>query len=109
RVGLDRWRALAAGTRVVGRAWLDPARLARRLGGLLGEVALVLAGRSDRKPDAADRRFLDETWRDHPLYRRWMQAYLASREAVLGLVDEVDLDEKSRERGRFPLTLLLAA
>jgi polyhydroxyalkanoate synthase len=108
-VGLDRSQTLAAGTRVLGRALLDPAQLARRLAGLLGEVALVLAGRSDRKPDPADRRFLDETWRDHPLYRRWMQAYLASREAVLGLVDEVDLDEKSRERGRFALTLLVEA
>ena len=108
-VGLDRSQTLAAGTRVLGRALLDPAQLGRRLGGLLREVALVLAGRSDRKPDPADRRFLDETWRDHPLYRRWMQAYLASREAVLGLVDEVDLDEKSRERGRFALTLLVEA
>jgi hypothetical protein len=100
-VGLDRSQTLAAGTRVLGRALLEPAQLARRLAGLLGEIALVLAGRSDRKPDPADRRFLDETWRDHPLYRRWMQAYLASRDAVLGLVDEVDLDEKSRERGNY--------
>src|SRR5215813_9304237 len=108
-VGLDRSQTLAAGARVLGRALLDPAQLGRRLGGLLGEVALVLAGRSDRKPEPADRRFVDETWRDHPVYRRWMQAYLASREAVLGLVDEVDLDEKSRERGRFALTLLVEA
>jgi poly[(R)-3-hydroxyalkanoate] polymerase subunit PhaC len=108
-VGLDRSQTLAAGARVLGRALLDPAELTRRLGGLVGEVALVLAGRSDRKPEPADRRFLDETWRDHPLYRRWMQAYLAWREALLGLVDEVDLDEKSRERGRFALTLLVEA
>src|SRR5262249_31689717 len=42
-VGLDRSQTLAAGTRVLGRALLDPAQLARRLGGLLREVALVLA------------------------------------------------------------------
>jgi len=108
-VGLDRSQTLAAGARVLARAFLDPAQLARRLGGLVGEIALVFAGRSDRKPEPADRRFLDETWRDHPVYRRWMQAYLACREALLGLVDEVDLDEKSRERGRFAFTLLVEA
>ena len=79
---------MAAGARVLGRALLDPAELTRRLGGLVGEIALVLAGRSDRKPEPTDRRFIDETWRDHPVYRRWMQAYLAWRDAMLGLVDE---------------------
>jgi len=108
-VGLDPSQTLAAAARVLGRGLLDPALLTRRLGGLVREVALVLAGRSDRKPEPADRRFFDETWRDHPVYRRWMQAYLEWREAVLGLVDEVDLDEKSRERGRFALTLLVEA
>src|SRR4029450_10760279 len=94
---------------VLARAFLDPAQLTRRVGGLVGEVALVLAGRSDRTPRPPARRFLDETWPDHPVYRRWMQAYLACREALLGLVDEVDLDEKSRERGRFAFPLLVEA
>jgi len=36
-----------------------------------------------------------------------MQAYLVDATAVMRLVDEVDLDPKSRERARFALTLLV--
>src|SRR5262249_29063338 len=74
-----------------------------------GGLPLAAAVGPNATPAPPARRFLDETWRDHPVYRRWMQAYLAWREALLGLVDEVDLDEKSRERGRFALTLLVEA
>ena len=55
------------------------------------------------------RRFADPAFREHPGYRRAMQAYLAWRDAVLGLLEELDLDSKSRERGRFALTLLTEA
>src|SRR5262245_65871481 len=48
-VGLDRSQTLAAGTRVLGRAWLDPAQLTRGLGGLRAERALVHAVPADRK------------------------------------------------------------
>jgi len=38
-----------------------------------------------------------------------MQAYLVERNTLLGLVDDVELDHKSRERARFALSLLTEA
>lgn len=38
-----------------------------------------------------------------------MQTYLAFRAAVHALIDEVDLDPKSRDRARFAITILTEA
>ena len=45
----------------------------------------------------------------NPVYRRLMQAYLVEARAALDLVDDVDLDAKSRVRARFALSLLTEA
>src|SRR5262249_55555243 len=74
-----------------------------------GELWQIARGTSARAPDATDKRFTDVAFRDNAFYRRLMQGYLAWRDALHGLVDDVDLDRKSRERGRFALTLLTEA
>jgi len=108
-VALDNSQLLAAGGRVVVRSLLSPKALGRSFAGLGRELWQVAAGTSTRAPDAGDRRFADPAFRDGPLYRRLMQAYLAWRHALHRLIDELDLDVKSRERGRFALTLLTEA
>jgi polyhydroxyalkanoate synthase len=108
-VALDRSQLLAAGGRVLAGALRSPAVLARSLAGLGQELGRVAAGTSTRAPDAADRRFADPAFRDGRLYRRLMQGYLAWRQALQRLVDEVDLDPKSRERGRLAVALLTEA
>jgi polyhydroxyalkanoate synthase len=108
-VAMDRSQILAAAGRVAARALARPRPLLRRTGALAQELAQVVVGKSDRQPHASDRRFTDVTFREHPLYRRVMQAYLAWREAVLGLVGELDLDAKSQDRGRFALSLFTEA
>jgi polyhydroxyalkanoate synthase len=76
------------------------ARLAR-------EVAGVVAGRSEVSPGKGDRRFADPTWNDNPLYRRLMQAYLATCHAVDEVVEGADLpDWRDRERARFVAAVL---
>src|SRR5215831_15169725 len=100
-VALDRSQLVAAGGRVVARALASPRVLARSASALLAELGAVAAGRSTRMPDTGDRRFADPAFRDSPIYRRLMQGYLAWRHALHRLVDEVDLDSKSRERGRL--------
>jgi poly[(R)-3-hydroxyalkanoate] polymerase subunit PhaC len=69
----------------------------------------VAFGRADIAPERGDRRFTDAVWATNPIYRRMMQAYLVERRALLRLVDQVDLDHKSRVRAQFALSLLTEA
>jgi polyhydroxyalkanoate synthase len=108
-VALDGSQLLAAGARVVARALDEPRVLGRCAARLGGELWQIARGTSTRAPEAADRRFTEPAFRDSWLYRRVMQSYLAGREALHALVDEVDLDRKSRERGRFAFMLLTEA
>ncbi len=82
--------------------------LASRVGGLTAEQLRVLAGVSRTAPDPKDRRFTDSAW-NNPLWRRLAQTYLNTREAVLGSVDELDMDEKSADRARFALMQITEA
>jgi polyhydroxyalkanoate synthase subunit PhaC len=108
-VALDRTQLLYAAGRVAARALAHPKPLRGRATAFARELGQILTGRSKREPGASDRRFADPAFRDHPIYRRLRQSYLAWREALLGLVDEVDLDSKSRARGQFALSLLTEA
>jgi polyhydroxyalkanoate synthase len=108
-VSMDRSQILAAAGRLAARAVMDPGLLARRGLGLGREIVEIVVGRSDRAPEAGDRRFSDPAFDRHPGYRRLMQGYLAIRAALLALVEDVELDHKSRDRARFAVTLLTEA
>ena len=108
-VAMDRTQILAATGRFVARAALDPLVVARRTLDLGRELAEVALGRSERGPEPGDRRFGDPAFQSHPLYRRLMQGYLAWRAGVHKLVEEVALDDKSRDRARFAMSLLTEA
>jgi polyhydroxyalkanoate synthase len=107
-VGLNRQQLAAAVARWGGSLARDPVVLTSRLLGLTAQQLRVLAGVSDLTPDAKDRRFVDSAW-NTPVWRRVAQSYLGTREAVLGSVDDLDLDEKSAERARFALMQLTEA
>ena len=48
-------------------------------------------------------------WRQNPLFRRLMQAYLVQNHAAHRMIDEVELDPKSRDRAHFAMSLLTEA
>src|SRR5258705_8989617 len=100
-VSMDRSQILAAAGRFAGKVLTDPSLLARRSLGLARELVEITFGRSERAPEAGDKRFGDPAFERHPAYRRLMQSYLALRGTVHSLVEEVDLDPKSRDRARF--------
>jgi polyhydroxyalkanoate synthase len=102
---MDRSQLVAALARVAARAVVRPKPLVRRTARMAAELGAIAVGTSPRAPHVTDRRFADAVFHEHPVYRRVMQAYLAWREALVGLVDDLDLDPKSRARGRFALTL----
>ncbi|WP_039009707.1 alpha/beta fold hydrolase [Cupriavidus sp. IDO] len=83
--------------------WLEQeAALAR-------ELMSVLAGKSTTAPQKGDRRFSDPAWQDNPLYRMSMQGYLAWCNALSGFVERSALDDKSKERAQFVLSLMTDA
>ena len=96
---------VSAGLRTVTRG----GNVARAAVGLSAEAARILAGRSEVAPAKGDWRFADPTWDDNPGYRRLKQLYLAWCRALNGLVEEADLDWRSRERARFAAGILTSA
>ena len=86
-----------------------PGLVASRAGGLTAELARVIGGSSGVAPGKRDRRFADPAWTGNPVLRRVMQAYLASGDAALGLVNDIPLDWRDAERLRFAMSNLVDA
>ncbi|MCP3990284.1 MAG: alpha/beta fold hydrolase [Actinomycetia bacterium] len=108
-VGLDASQSLAAATRVARGAALRPTALFKRTASYAMEQAKIAAGVSTIEPDGRDRRFNDEAWTKNPFYRRLGQSYLAWNGEVHALVDDLDLDDKSRLRADFLVNLATEA
>jgi len=105
-VGLTREQVAAAVGRLLQRVAVEPGVVLAEGAGVARQMIEVVIGRSDVAPEAGDKRFTHPAWSSNPVYHRLLQAYLVQRQAVLGVVDKVDLDAKSRERARFALSLL---
>lgn len=104
-VGLEPAQIFAAGQRFLQTAARQPRVVVRRVGKLAREQARVAVGTSTIEPNPKDRRFVDETWTANPVYKRLAQSYLALDEQIHGLVDDLDIDEKTRLRTKFVATL----
>ena len=82
------------------------ARQAAQLGAELGQIA---AGRSEIAAAPRDRRFADPAWRDNPVLRRGVQAYLAAAKTATELLAGAELGWRDDTRLRFLLANLIAA
>ena len=78
-----------------------PRRAAGRAAALGGGLARVAAGRSEQDPARNDRRFADPAWQQNWLLHRLMQGYLATGEAVDGLISDAELDWQTERQARF--------
>ena len=87
--------------RLVARLARRPGRVVRRSSALTGELAKVVADRSELKPPRGDRRFLDPAWSASWIYRRLLQAYLAVDETLDGVMDDAELDWTDDHKLRF--------
>jgi len=108
-IGLTRRQMGAALGRLVGRVAVEPGVAVTGAAETVRQLVDVALGRSEIAPAPSDRRFADPVWSRNPAYRRLLQAYLVERDALLRLVDEVGLDEKSRARARLALALVTEA
>lgn len=105
-LGLSSGQSAAAAARLTRTAIGQPKALIEHTTKLAWEELKVLVGRSDVEADRGDRRWGDDAFDDNPIYRRTKQGYLAWNKEVYALLDDLDLDEKSKERARFLLGLI---
>jgi polyhydroxyalkanoate synthase subunit PhaC len=108
-VGLTRGQVAAAFGRLLQRVVVEPGVAVATALDAARQLVEVMIGRSDVAPVRRDKRFTHPAWSNNPLYRRLLQAYLVESRALLTLVDDVDLDPKSRERARFAVSLFTEA
>ena len=97
--------------RLTGAILRNPVPPARRLAELalrLGGLALS-SGTASTAADALDRRFADPAWVENPYLNRLALAYLAYCDTILGTLDDVDVDWRTRERLRLLVDNVLAA
>jgi polyhydroxyalkanoate synthase len=76
---------------------------------LVREVAQVLAGQSEIKPDPKDKRFQDEAWTENPFYRIYLGGYLAWTKSLNDFIDKTGFDQKAKDQARFVTGLITDA
>ncbi len=86
-----------------------PGRAGAALGHLASSTADVVRGRSSLRPEAKDRRFLDEAWSQNSWYRRLVQLYLATGAEMENWLEGSTLSALDRARARFMISLLFDA
>ena len=108
-VGVRPRDILATAQQIGAQAVQHPTLLVEQEAALARELISVLCGSATSTPQQGDKRFNDPAWRDNSLYRITLQSYLAWRNALTGFVDRSALDDKSKERAQFVLSLLTDA
>ncbi len=80
-----------------------------RAAALARDLVQAAAGMTAVAPAKGDTRFADPAWRDHPVYRRLGQAYLAAEKAITDAVDSADVNWRTAEQARFAARILATA
>lgn len=87
-------------------------RAVARRGARLGrELTKIAVGRSSVEPAKGDRRFTDPAWSKHPVYHRLEQSYLATVQAVDGVVEDLGrtADPRRAAEAKFAADIVTAA
>jgi polyhydroxyalkanoate synthase len=87
----------------------EPKVAAEQWFSLLGELGSIAAGKSERAPQAGDRRFSDATWKESALHGGMLKAYLAWGDAVSGFVDKTSLSDIDKARAHLVTEILIDA
>ena len=108
-VGLRPVDMLAAAGQIGAQAVLHPALMMRQTTALFRDLASAVSGNAASAPQPGDKRFADSAWREQTVYRTTMHGYFAWRDALTGLVEGSALDQASKERAQFVLSLMTDA
>ena len=93
------FKAIVNEPKVAAEQWLS----------FLGELGSIVAGKSERVPQAGDRRFSDATWKESTLHGGMLKAYLAWGDAVSGFVDKTSLSDIDKARAHLVTEILIDA
>ncbi|QYY82441.1 MULTISPECIES: class II poly(R)-hydroxyalkanoic acid synthase [Pseudomonas] len=108
-VGLRGKDLLASARMVLKQAIKQPIHSARHVTHFGLELKNVLFGKSELQPAGDDRRFADPAWSQNPLYKRYLQTYLAWRKELHAWIDDSSLSPKDIARGHFVINLMTEA
>ena len=101
---------VAGALRSLGRAAVRQPGAVLRSGPKVGLQFLQIGlGKSEVAPEKGDKRFADPAWRDNPLFRTALQAYLALGSELDAFVDNLSLEGVEAERMRFAASLFREA
>lgn len=108
-IGLRSKDILSSARMILTQTLRQPLHSARHSAQLGLELGRVLLGRSSLAPEPEDKRFTDPTWSKNPLYRRYLQSYLAWRKELHEWVEHSNLAPDDISRGHFVVNLLTEA
>ena len=108
-VGLRGKDLLASARMVLKQAIRQPIHSVRHVTHFGLELKNVLFGKSELQPAGDDRRFADPAWSQNPLYKRYLQTYLAWRKELHAWIDDSSLSPKDIARGHFVINLMTEA
>ena len=105
-IGLSPSQSAAAAARLTRSVIRQPKAVVGHTAKLAWKQVKTVLGASETEPERGDRRWNDEWFSDNPLYKRLSQGYLNWNRQVYALLEDLELDEKSKERARFVLGLV---
>ncbi|WP_121377892.1 class II poly(R)-hydroxyalkanoic acid synthase [Pseudomonas aeruginosa] len=108
-IGIRGKDLLTSARMVLLQAVRQPLHSARHVAYFSLELKNVLLGQSELRPGDDDRRFSDPAWSQNPLYKRYMQTYLAWRKELHSWISHSDLSPQDISRGQFVINLLTEA
>ncbi len=108
-VGLAREDFLGAIGLLLRETASDPGRTIRHARKFSEDVVQIMTGKSELKPDARDKRFMDPAWQFNPFYRAGVQYYLAVQKGMKDWVDDLELDALEQDRARFISSIIIDA
>ena len=108
-IGIRRKDLLSSARTVLRQAVRQPLHSAKHVAHFGLELKNVLLGKSSLAPGSDDRRFNDPAWSSNPLYRRYLQTYLAWRNELQDWIGSSDLSPQDISRGQFVINLMTEA
>ncbi|OLF56661.1 class II poly(R)-hydroxyalkanoic acid synthase [Pseudomonas chlororaphis] len=108
-IGLRRKDLLTSARMVLTQAIKQPLHSAKHVAHFGIELKNVMLGKSTLHPESDDRRFNDPAWSQNPLYKRYLQTYLAWRKELHDWIGQSNLSEQDISRGHFVINLMTEA
>jgi polyhydroxyalkanoate synthase len=108
-IGIQRGDIADAAKALLKAVAVSPKRATARYGQYLKQLGRVVKGDSELAPDAKDHRFADSAWKTNLVYRRLLQAYVATQKELTEYIDGSDLDSREKGQARFFASLVTDA